>query len=180
MPKTGQPRCWDGLGNPIDCAGTGQDGELQKGVSTDPRFTDNGDGTVQDNLTGLIWLKDANCSVVSPKNFANAFNAVSRLQSGQCGLTDGSAKGDWRLPTKAEWQALVNTSCATPALPNAAGTGCYSTGAWATGVQLSGYWSSTTFATNPGIAWGVDLNDGYVSRLDKSFTYYVWPVRGGP
>jgi hypothetical protein len=27
-----------------------------------PRFTDNSDGTVTDNLTGLIWLKNANCT----------------------------------------------------------------------------------------------------------------------
>ena len=53
--------CWDANGLSIACAGTGQDGELQKGVSVDPRFTDNADGTVTDNLTGLIWLKDVDC-----------------------------------------------------------------------------------------------------------------------
>ena len=41
---------------------TGDDGDLEKGVSwPNPRFTDNLDGTITDNLTGLIWLKDANC-----------------------------------------------------------------------------------------------------------------------
>ncbi|MGA9347827.1 MAG: hypothetical protein WBW48_03355 [Anaerolineae bacterium] len=36
---------------------TGEDGELLKGVTwPSPRFTDNGNGTVTDNLTGLIWL----------------------------------------------------------------------------------------------------------------------------
>ena len=55
IPKTGQTQCRGlQLGNLIDCAGTGQDGEYQAGVSVDPRFTDNGDGTVTDNLTGLI------------------------------------------------------------------------------------------------------------------------------
>jgi len=63
VPKSGQTACWDESGYPIDCVGTGQDGEYQGGVSVDPRFTDNGDGTVTDNLTGLIWLKDANCFV---------------------------------------------------------------------------------------------------------------------
>ena len=34
----------------------------KKGVAwPNPRFTDNGNGTVTDNLTGLIWLKNANC-----------------------------------------------------------------------------------------------------------------------
>jgi len=41
---------------------TGDDGDLQRGIPwPNPRFTDNEDGTVTDNLTGLIWLKDANC-----------------------------------------------------------------------------------------------------------------------
>lgn len=42
--------------------GTRDDGALQKGVAwPNPRFTDNANGTVTDNLTGLIWLKNANC-----------------------------------------------------------------------------------------------------------------------
>jgi hypothetical protein len=62
VPKTGQTTCWDEHGEPINCEGTGQDGELQKGVPwPDPRFTDNADGTVTDNLTGLIWLRNADC-----------------------------------------------------------------------------------------------------------------------
>jgi hypothetical protein len=41
---------------------TGDDGELSKGVVwPNARFADNGDGTVTDNLTGLMWLKNANC-----------------------------------------------------------------------------------------------------------------------
>ena len=40
---------------------TGDDGDLEKGLAwPNPRFTDNEDGTVTDNLTGLIWLKNAN------------------------------------------------------------------------------------------------------------------------
>jgi hypothetical protein len=55
VPKTGQTWCWNAGGILIPCAGTGQDGDLRKGVSwPSPRFTDNGDGTVTDNLTGLI------------------------------------------------------------------------------------------------------------------------------
>ena len=53
--KTGQTNCWDSLGAPITCAGTGQDGELQKGAARS--YTDNGDGTITDNTTGLMWEK---------------------------------------------------------------------------------------------------------------------------
>ncbi len=63
---TGQQTCYDPTGSTTDtvaCAGTGQDGELQRGVTwPTPGFTDNEDGTMTDNLTGLIWLQDANCA----------------------------------------------------------------------------------------------------------------------
>ena len=62
VPKTGQVTCYDAGGNVINCAGTGQDGELQKGVKwPTPRFTVRANGTTKDNLTGLIWLTNANC-----------------------------------------------------------------------------------------------------------------------
>ena len=51
VPKTGQTTSY----------GTGDDGALQKGVAwPTPRFTDNSNGTVTDNLTRLIWMKNAN------------------------------------------------------------------------------------------------------------------------
>jgi hypothetical protein len=54
---TGQTTCWDINGNPISFSGTGMDGEIRAGVAwPTPRFTDNGDGTATDNLTGLTWL----------------------------------------------------------------------------------------------------------------------------
>ena len=62
LPKTGQTSCWDTDGNKISCPNTGEDGEIQAGTNwPSPRFTDTGDGTVTDNLTGLMWLKDGNC-----------------------------------------------------------------------------------------------------------------------
>ena len=52
VPKTGQTTSY----------ATGDDGDLERGAAlVTPRFTDNLDGTVTDNQTGLIWLKDANC-----------------------------------------------------------------------------------------------------------------------
>jgi hypothetical protein len=56
--KTGETLCWDASGiaiNTIPCAGTEQDGELQKGLARS--YTDNGDGTITDNRTGLTWEK---------------------------------------------------------------------------------------------------------------------------
>lgn len=61
LPATGQVACSDTSGLPTECSGTGQDGELRMGVPWSvPRFVNNGDGTITDNLTGLIWPQNAN------------------------------------------------------------------------------------------------------------------------
>jgi hypothetical protein len=94
----------------------GDDGDLEKGVAwPDPRFTDHGDGTVTDNLTGLIWLKNANC--FGRRTWNQALSECNNLANGSCGLTDGSSAGDWRLPNVRELQSLVDYSRYDPALP---------------------------------------------------------------
>jgi hypothetical protein len=55
---------------------------------------------VTDNLTNLIWLKNANCD--GQKDWNEAETWAANLASGTCGLSDGSSAGDWRLPTKTE------------------------------------------------------------------------------
>jgi hypothetical protein len=57
--RLGRLLYYDAGGVLIDCEGTGQDGGYQKGVEwPEPRFSDHDDGTVTDNLTGLMWFKD--------------------------------------------------------------------------------------------------------------------------
>jgi hypothetical protein len=58
--KTGQTKCYNASGTEISCTGTGQDGEIRAGVAwPNPRFSISGD-CVTDNLTGLMWAKNAN------------------------------------------------------------------------------------------------------------------------
>ena len=155
----------------------------QKEKQNSSRYIDNGDGTVTDNKTGLIWLKNANC--FGGQNWETAMQSAAKLADGQCGLSDGSKTGDWRLPTKEEWEAMVDEkyvdreNYSQPALSNAAGTGPWKEGDAFSGVQSSIYWSSTTYANSAVFAWGVGLFSGYVSGTGKASTYYVWPVRGG-
>jgi len=149
---------------------TGDDGDLEPGVaSPSPRFTDNGNGTVTDNLTGLIWLKDADAGD-GTETWADALTICNSLANGQQGLSDGSSAGDWRLPTVKELQTLIDFSQFNPALPS---------GHPFTGVRSSYYWSSTTYAFITTRAWYVHLSYGFVYPGDKTSTYYVWPVRGG-
>jgi len=84
---------------------TGGDGDLQKGVaSPDPRFTDNGDGTVTDDLTGLIWAKDANLGGDN-MTWSDTIDYANNLSLGSEGC--GTSYMDWRLPNRNELKVLL-------------------------------------------------------------------------
>ena len=164
----------------------GDDGDLQKGVAwPNPRFTDNGDGTVTDNLTGLIWLKNANC--FGEKTWEDALSAANTLNNGECGLSDGSAEHDWRLPNLRELQSLINYGVTNPVLSDTTGTGQWTEGDPFTNVKVHPdrywyYWSSTTLVApyNPEDpeAWVVGFREGQSSHPKKRYDdHYVWPVR---
>jgi hypothetical protein len=170
LPTTGQTTCYDTASNVIDCTDTGQDGDIQAGVAwPDPRFEDNGDGTVTDHLTGLIWLKNANR--FEAKTWADALNDCNNLAADGVNLNDGSVAGDWRLPNIVEFESLLNAQEADTSLwLNSQGFA---------NVQSSFYWSSSTCDWESDQAWYLYMGGGYMSNIDKSENYYVWPVRGG-
>ncbi len=147
------------------------------------RYRDNGDGTVRDNRTGLILLKNANC--FGDQTWKKAMQSAANLASGECGLRDGSMQGMWRLPSKEEWEAMIDEKYvdrknhSQPTISNAAGTGPWKEGDVFSDVQSNCYWSSTTDAYNADFAWSVGLGSGDVSGGAKMFTCYLWPVRGG-
>jgi hypothetical protein len=144
------------------------DGWYHRGVSWGMRFTDNGNGTMTDTLTGLIWLKNANCW--GALTWSQALTYAHGLVNGQCSLTDGSVAGDWRLPNVKEMASLIDYDYYRPAMHQ-----------WQSfnNVQSSYYWSSTTYDYDPDFAWYVGMLDGLVGYDFKSSLVYVWPVRGG-
>lgn len=189
-PKTGQTACYDNGtdvgGRIISCATTsaqGQDGALQSGVAwPDPRFTDNGDGTITDNLTGLMWLKDANCvntyypSVDSDGTAGDGAvtwqHSLDFLAGINIGTYPNCAGGhtDWRLPNRIELRSLTDYSQSSPALPS---------GHPFNNVQPHAYWSSSTCVLDTNWAWYVNMTVGVGPYSSKTDSYYVWPVRAG-
>jgi hypothetical protein len=175
---------YDGTNAPVSIAATGQtqsyaagdDGALRKGVAwPELRYTDNHNGTVTDQLTGLIWLKNAGC--LTPAVWSAALDSANALASGACGLTDGSTAGQWRMPNLVELESLIDPSASSPAL---------SVGNPFVNVSNGLYWSSTSyFGGDEGTfnAWAVRLPDGsYVNdgvlNLRASSINGVWAVRG--
>lgn len=169
LPKTGQTTCYSQSGTVVDCVGTGQDGEYQKGISwPDPRFTNNGDGTITDNLTGLTWLQDMQC--IGRKDWLPALTAVNALANGSCGLTDGSVAGDWRMPNYLELISVANL-------------GVQDSLGWLksfgfTNVQAYGYWSSTSNTQRPSYAINYQFNIRFSGLYGKTNSYQTWPVKG--
>ena len=187
--KTGQTVSYDATGAVVNpkVPTNPDDGYYEKGLANKaPRFNDNGDGTVTDNNTGLIWLKNANVSAAT-RTWANALADVAELNTSGTMNTNaagdtsngGSHQTDWRLPNKNELHSLCHSGYYDPALSNTAGTGQWTEGDPFTGVQSNSYWSGTTTAGNTTYAWFVDLNFGYVFYNLKANSFYVWPVRGG-
>jgi hypothetical protein len=142
---------------------------------------------VTDNMTGLIWLKDANCPN-GTKTWPDAISYTNGLYDGcpdcggtdnDCGLSDGSISGDWRLPNRKELESLIHLGFYNPCVPNTAGTAKRSESDPFTGVQSYYYWSATSYASNTGAAWIVLMQYGQVEADYKTSSVYVWPVRGG-
>jgi len=95
------------------------------------------------------------------------------MADGQCGLTDGSVAGDWRLPNIREWNSLVDYGQAFPSLPP---------GHPFLNVQSIEYWSSTTNAIphTQHVAWRINMASGHTGVGQKSnHGGWFWPVRGG-
>jgi hypothetical protein len=153
-------------------------------LSVGGRWCDQGDGTVKDMTTGLVWLKKADwggqkpwrstspdCTSPNYTCYDDAHSRAGTLAAGaaDADLSDGSVEGDWRLPTKAELYGLGH---GTEAIR-------FSSPGLFTGVQNDYYWSSTTLASDPDHAWFVYTGTGGAGSTYKHRTNFVWPVRAG-
>ena len=162
IPRTGQTTLYS----------PGDDGDLQMGIQKpNPRFSDNQDGTVTDNFTGLVWLKNANCD--GRKTWFDAVAFSNNLADGNCGLTDGSTPGSWRLPNRNELVSLFDYGRFGPALPAQHPFDSVQ------GGPGNRYWSSTTYIPRPNEAWYIEMYNGVVDATGKEYDTFLLPVRGG-
>jgi len=133
------------------------------------RFTAPKDGVITDTATGLQWAQEAGSQKMT---WGEAHAYLSKLKIG--------GYSDWRLPSKEELESLL-TYCENRGISLKNG-GCaeYYNEIGFKNVQFRYYWSSTSYAYNPYVAWIVDMWYGSVRNYYKSTTYlYVWPVRSG-
>jgi hypothetical protein len=171
LPDSDQRTCYQAV-DPwaeIPCAGTGQDG----GYGMNPlSYTDNADGTVTDDNTGLMWQQEDDNLTYNWYQASGTYDATYNPASQDiCGSLELGGYTDWRLPSRKELTGIVDYAIPSPGptirapyLPN---------------TETSVYWSSTTVASNPDFAWYVDFSTGAVSYYYRYGTGYVRCVRGG-
>jgi len=137
------------------------------GPSKEPNsnFTDNGDGTVKDNTTGLVWQKcskgligvDCSSGTTYTDSWTDAINYCSSLNL---------AGKTWRLPNINELNSLADRT-----------KPFYIDNTFFPSSQ-SDYWSSTTYTGLSSNGWYVDFGNGEVAPDDKNSGHYVRCVAG--
>jgi hypothetical protein len=153
VPKTGQTTSYY----------AGDDGDLQRGeVWPTPWLNDNGNGTITDNLTGLMWER-----VPSTTSYIwnDVFTRIAALNSSALG-----GHTDWRLPNINELRCLGNFQDNGITWLNTQGF---------SNVQTSAYWSGTTASHQSDRGYSLYFVGPFSSPHGKDSGYYVIAVRGG-
>jgi len=130
-------------------------------------FLDNGDNTVTDSISGLIWQQNES----STMNWENALSYCENLSL--------AGKNDWRLPNIKELASLsdntltgvyehINTTYFPDAVNNASGS------------QRSDYWSSTTVNNSTTVAYHVKFGYTFLNgNITKVNSKNARCIRGG-
>lgn len=142
-------------------------GFVASGMAGD--YTDNNDGTITDNETGLMWMKSTmDVNEDGKIDYSDELTWQKALEN--CETLKYAGYSDWRLPSIEELRSIVDYSTYGPAID----TDYFN-------VQSSYYWSSTTSADSTGYAWLVNFyyGNGVSDVGHKSYDYYVRAVRSG-
>jgi len=151
------------------------DGYYEKGApNSGDRYTDNGDGTITDNATGLEWVKSGYADTdTTPATTYTADGSWRKYTWNNALLyaerLDYAGHTDWRLPNVKEIQSITNYEVYNPAINTT----------YFTNTSSDYYFSSTTAVNGTGYAWCTNYFNGSIAINDKTAAFYVRPVRGG-
>jgi hypothetical protein len=127
-------------------------------LGSGPRLKDNGDGTILDTRTGLIWLQ-------LPSERKMTWEESLKY----CVELRVNDHKDWRLPNIKELRSLSDDQIIRPSIDRK----------FFPKVGSDLFWSSTTQSNRPERAWYMDFSTGLVTYSDKSDALYVLALRDG-
>ncbi len=120
-------------------------------------FTNNGNGTITDNLTGLIWQKIV---------YSDSITWEQALTYADTLTLNGNT--DWRLPNIKELESISDESLINPSINRT----------FFTSMVTNKYWSSTTLPNQTAKAWYLDTQFGITTYDAKTVRHYLICVRG--
>jgi hypothetical protein len=177
LPATGQTTCSNASGTAIPCAGTGQDGELQEGAPLS--YSDNGDGTISDNDTGLMWAKQSDDGSITDKDNTYTWSNAFAVYIAGMNAANFAGYNDWRLPNAKEMQSIYHHQTATSAAFSTGCTGGCTVLTCSCTTANAHFWTSTSNVAAPSQAWLANSGAGFVTLFGKANAISVRAVRGG-
>jgi hypothetical protein len=120
-------------------------------------FIDNGDGTVTDDVTGLMWIQN-DVSSIQGKDDACVY----------CDNLVSAGYDDWRAPTIEELQTIIDYQYDSPAIDGSV---------FDTTTIGDNYWSSTPLPGISGFAWGIETSSGKVDSYFYDYDYFKANIR---
>jgi hypothetical protein len=135
-------------------------GDPAEPVCNPQSYTDNGDETIQDNVTGLMWQKEIKPQRlwINPELYTETFASYS----------------DWRIPTVAELATLVDSGRSMPAI-----NPIFDMPEELENDEGWPYWTADACVASSSLAWYINFDYGRV-HYDKSINtpLFIRPVRG--
>lgn len=177
--RTGQTNCYDNS-DLIQCKETGQDGELQRG--TPQKFSDNGDGTITDNTTNLVWEKLSDDGSIHDKDSTYTWNDAFAVKVATLNSENFAGQSDWRMPNLNELLTLWNVGAVYPAAFQAFNNACDPdcTVLTCSCTPDGAFLSSSTVSTCFTCAWGMTFQfNGNPLLIGKANANKFRAVRGG-
>ena len=170
LPDTGQQTCYNNKGEEIVCPEPGEPfyGQDAQYKGPEPAYQDNGDGTVTDLNTGLIWQKssadvdeDGEITLRDCLDWQDACDF--------CNERTISGHSDFRLPNRRELLSIVDY-----------GKDSFPTINSIFDCRFTSYWSGSAYAVSAPeeYAWYVHFKFGVSELLKKRTGAFVRCVRG--
>ncbi len=172
IPDSGQTKCYQAVSpySEIPCTGTGQDGAYNINPMS---YTDNGNGTVTDNNTSLMWQKEDNNQTYNWYQASGSYDSTYNPSAHNvCRSLNVGDYTDWRLPSMKELVSIVDFGVGgfEPTIKEE----------YFPGTSLSYYWTSTDVAGSTEWARGVSFWTANIGGFTKDYhSNYVRCVRGG-